>query len=185
MGWLDIFGKKEKKRGPDPLKDLTLPKIQVGYFVDFDMKTWEVTAYNQYTWGEGDISHEWQLKSHDDTLFLARESDDEDYWGISRPIPFARLGPDIRKHILDYQDPPDEIVFDGITYHLEEFGGGHFFKDGQGPGQEFLSWDYEDEEGEKYLSIEQWGEDDFEASVGEPVEEYQFSNILPRELPQE
>ena len=35
--------------------------------------------------------------------------------------------------------------------------------------------------GKKYLGIEQWGENDFEASLGEPVEEYQFTNILPRE----
>ena len=40
---------------------------------------------------------------------------------------------------------------------------------------------YEDESGEKYLAIEQWGETEFEASLGQPVEEYQFSDILPGE----
>ena len=42
-----------------------------------------------------------------------------------------------------------------------------------------LRWSYEDEEGEVYLGIEQWGEWDFDATVGKPVEEYQFTNILP------
>jgi hypothetical protein len=59
--------------------------------------------------------------------------------------------------------------------------GGHFYKDGTGPGQELLEWCFEDESGKKLLTIEQWGEDEFEAFIGEQVEEYQFSNILPRE----
>ncbi|MBT3880259.1 MAG: DUF4178 domain-containing protein [Candidatus Scalindua sp.] len=44
---------------------------------------------------------------------------------------------------------------------------------------EFLYWDYYDLSEEKTLTIEQWGEDKFDASVGNYVEEYQFTNILP------
>jgi hypothetical protein len=58
-------------------------------------------------------------------------------------------------------------------------GGGKFLKNGTGSGKELLSWDYENDSGDKLLSVEQWGEEDFEASVGYPVEEYQFLNILP------
>ena len=76
-------------------------------------------------------------------------------------------------------NPPDEILFEGSTYYLEETAGGHFFKDGEGSGQEMLRWSYEDEEGEAYLGVEQWGEWDFDATRGIPVEEYQFTNILP------
>ena len=32
-----------------------------------------------------------------------------------------------------------------------------------------------------HLTIEQWDEDEFEASVGKYVNEYEFSYILPRE----
>jgi hypothetical protein len=42
-----------------------------------------------------------------------------------------------------------------------------------------LRWDYEDEEGERFLTIEQWGEEDFLAYQGLPAEEYQFTNLLP------
>ncbi len=44
---------------------------------------------------------------------------------------------------------------------------------------ELLCWDYYDLSEEKTLTIEQWGEEKFEAAVGIYVEEYQFTNILP------
>lgn len=185
MGWKEIFGfgsKKEDEEAPvaDPLKDLTLANLQPGFFVDYDLKTWEVTAYNYYDWGHGDTTHEWQLKSHDETLYLQKESDDEDEWSVSRPIPFERLGPKIGEYIQENDDPPDEVVYDKTTYFLDTFGGGYFYRDGQGQGQEFLAWDYADESGERYLTVEQWGDEEFEASEGWPVESYQFTNILPR-----
>lgn len=180
MSWKDFFRKKPTD-APDPLKDLTLSKLQVGYFVDFDMKTWEVTAKHYYDWGSGVITHEWQLKSVDETIYLERASDDEDEWSISRKIPIGRLGSGIKEHINAHEDPPGQIVFEDTTFYLDESAGGHFHKDGKGPGQELIAWDYIDESEKKYLSIEQWGETDFEASVGEAVEDYQFTNILPTE----
>jgi hypothetical protein len=191
MGWKEFFGIHKKDRKQDPgasaedlvnqVTDLTLSDLKVGYFLDYDLKTWEVVAYHYYDWGDGgNLTHEWQLKSADDTLYLEKESDDEVDWSVSRPIPFGSLGARVRNHILENEDPPDEIEFEGTTYHLDEFGGGKFFRNGKGPGREFLVWDYEDDAGESFLSIEQWDEDDFEASVGTFVEEYQFTNILPR-----
>ncbi|GBC61234.1 DUF4178 domain-containing protein [Desulfonema ishimotonii] len=183
MGWKDLlgFGRKENPadKGPDPLHDLTLSGLQAGDMVDFDLKTWQVQARHRYDWGGGDISFEWQLKSHDDVIYLQKDADDEAEWSISRPIAFGRLGPEIRDYLSEHDDPPEEIVFDGVTYCIEEMAGGHFYKDDRGPGKEFLSWSYADDSGEKYLSIEQWGETEFEAAVGGPAEEYQFTNILP------
>ena len=178
MGWKDFF-KKKKENGPDPLADLILSKLRVGYMVDFDMQTWRVTAYNQYDWGSGELTYEWQLESLDETIYLEREADDEDDWSIGRKIAIGRLGSGIKAHIRKDEAPPDEITFEGITYYLEESGSGHFLKDGKGPGQKFFVWDYEDDSGKKFLSIEQWGKNDFEASTGISVEEYQFTNILP------
>ncbi len=179
MGIRDLF-RRGKKEEPDPIIDHSLANLKAGYLVDYDLKTWDVEAYNYYNWGGRDISYEWQLKSGDEIVYLEKESDDEDEWSLSRKIAFGRLGSVVKEHIVDEKDPPDEIVYEGTTYHMEESGGGHFYKDGQGPGKELLRWSYEDDKGESYLGIEQWGEEDFEATLGEPVEEYQFTNILPR-----
>lgn len=181
MGWKDFFRKKDDKLEMDPLKDLILSNLDVGYLVDYDLKTWKVEACHYSDWGAGDITREWQLKSYDETIYLEKESDDEDSWCVTWKIPIGRLGSHITDHIISHDDPPDRITFEGKVYHLEESGGGHFYPNSRGPRQEFLKWDYEDESGESYLSIIQWGEKDFEATLGKPVEEYQFANILPAE----
>lgn len=183
MGWKEFFGfgKKEEDKETDTITNLTISLLKPGYLVDYDLKTWEVLARHHYDWGDGELSYEWQLKCHDETIYLGKEEDDEVEWSISRPISFARLGPKVRKHFKEHDEPPEEIVYESTTYYMEESSGGNFFKNGKGSGQAFVVWDYEDVSGDKYLSIEQWGEDEFEASVGEGVEEYQFTNILPGE----
>ncbi|MEE8397638.1 MAG: DUF4178 domain-containing protein [Desulfobacterales bacterium] len=179
MGLRDFFSKKNEERAPDPLSDLTLEKLGVGYFVDYDMKTWCVEACNHYDWGDGDTTYEWQLVSHDDTLYLERQPDDEDHWSVSWKIPIGTLGVDINAHVQQHDDPPDEIQVEGTAYHLDETGGGQFYKGGSQPGKDVLTWDYVDDSGESFLSIEQWGETEFEASIGKEAEVYQFDNILP------
>jgi hypothetical protein len=178
MGLFDFFRKKPPEI-PDPLSDLTLATMKSGYFVDYDLTTWEVTSVNHYDWGSGDITYEWQISSHDDTLFLEREPDDEDFWCVTRKLPFAALDERVRRQIRETDEPPDTLVHDGKTYFLEETGGARFFRN-QEPGKEMFKWDYTDETGNDILSIEQWGENDYEVCLGHRVYEYQFSNILPR-----
>ena len=178
MGIRDFF-KKNKKEEFDPLSDLSLNRLKKGYLVDYDLKTWEVSACNYYEWSEGDISREWQLRSGDDVVYLEMESDDEEEWSLNRKVIFNLLDPQIKKQIIETGDPPEKILFEGVAYHMEEMSGGRFYKDSQGSGMEVLQWNYRDNKGLSYLSIEQWGEEEFEAIAGEPVEEYQFTNILP------
>ena len=176
MGWKNLFGKKDQE---EILTDISLSQIKPGYFLDYDLKTWEVKAYNSYDWGAGDVSDEWHLVSADDAVFLERDVDDEETWIITRKIPFKKLGHSVRSHIKENDDPPDEITYENTTYYLEENAGGYFHPDGKSTSYELLSWTYEDESGEQLLGIEQWGEDDFSAWIGNPVEAYQFTNILP------
>ena len=181
MGWKDFF--KRKKESLDPLKDLTLANLKVGYFVDYDLKSWQVTASNYYDWGSGDLTYEWQLKSADETIYLEREPDDEDYWSISQKISIDQLGAHLKTYITEHGDPPEQIEYAGKTYYLEETGGGYFYagdsQDRYQNGKELLKWDFTDDSGELFVSIEQWGETEFEASTGKSVEEYQFTDILP------
>lgn len=179
MVWDKVFGKK-KKEEIDPLKDLILSKLKVGYLLDYDLKIWEVTGYNKYEWGESDYSEEWELLSGDEVFYLEREEDDEVEWTLTRKVPLSAIGEGIKDSIIEHEDPPKEITYDGKKYYLGECSGGRFYKDGKDAYDEFLSWDYEDESGENVLSIEQWSETRFEASHGKVVEEYQFTNILPK-----
>ena len=173
QGW---FADKEPEL--DPL-DLSLADLKKGYLVDYDLKTWQVTSHNTYDF-DGERAEEWELFSGDDRCYLQGEKDDEYAWSISRKIAFSALGPEVKDHLLQHDDPPQAIVYDGTRYTLEESGAGHFFPDGRVAGDEMIYWDYTDETGEQLLTLEQWGETEFEASVGKTVKEYEFRNILPQ-----
>lgn len=178
MIWDKFFKKKEEEI--DPLKDLILSNLKIGYLVDYDLKTWEVTAHNKCKWGEGNNSDEWELTSGHEVMYLEREEDDEVEWTFTKKIPVSSVGEEIPGYIRKNEDAPEEIKYQGKTYHLQDCCGGRFYKSGKDFYDEFLCWDYMDESEDFVLSIEQWSETSFEASHGEYVEEYQFSNILPK-----
>lgn len=178
MGLKDLFKKKEEESF-DPLKDLVLSRLRVGYLVDYDMKTWQVTAYHRYDFGEGYTADEWELTSGREKRYLERTEEDEEEWTLSKKIPIGAVEGNIREYIIEHDDPPDRVVYGGKTYYLDESGPGYLYEGGSGPAKEFIYWDFIDEEDENFLTIEQWGETEFEAAAGYYVEEFQFSNILP------
>ncbi len=177
MGLFD-FLKKDKKTGRDP-SDLKLSTMKSGDYVDYDLKTWQIKQTGFYEWGANDTTKEWQLKSGNEIIYLELESEDEEEWSVSRRISFSELGEKVKKSISDSGDPPDSILYENTEYYLEISGGGHYYENGKPLSKKLLKWDYTDKSGEKYLSIEQWGENDFDASTGIPAYEYQFCNITP------
>lgn len=178
---MDFFKDKKEEPDFDPLRDLTLEKLKEGYYLDYDLKTWQVTAYNKYDFGDGLWGEEWELTSGREKVYLERREDDEVEWTLSRKIPIGAIEEEVPRHIRDFDDPPGQITVKGKTYYLDESGTVYFYPGGRGPRQGFIAWDYIDETGEEFVTIEQWGEDEFEAARGIFVEEYQFTNILPSE----
>ena len=100
-------------------------------------------------------------------------------WSLCQKFSIDELEGDIAKHIIENEDPPEKIVCRGTAYHFECDDVGLFFKGDSTEEMHFVAWDFEDESEEKYLTIEQWGETKFDVTLGFPVEEYQFTNILP------
>lgn len=171
--------------GPPPAPSrtsLTLRDLLPGDLLDHDLATWKVLAVNRHDYKDFQ-TREWQLESPRGLRYLELEEDDEPFWTWSEAIPFASLGKAwtdrVRAALRTNGDPPDAVERDGVVYHLDSDGGGHFFKDCLGQGQPFLFWDYVDDSGERFLTLEQWGEDEFEASLGRRVKEWEFTNLLP------
>ena len=164
------------------IEDLVLSKLKTGFMVDYDMKTYRVAGCNQYQWNEGGVTDEWELEADNVTWFLERcEEDGEAEWSFCRKLPISQLEGDIAAEIVRNEDPPERVVFQGTPFEYEEDDIGEFFRNGSSEGLSFVSWDYEDELGKQFLTIEQWGETKFDMQLGFKVEEYQFSNILPGE----
>lgn len=181
MNWNPFRKKEAEVEDIDPL-DITLSDLKPGYVLDYDLKTWQVSAQHHYEY-DGDRIDEWELSCADDVVYLDCEKDDGVTYTLTRKISLSEIDADIRAHIQEHDDPPDIITHNRITYEADSSSIGRYFKNSQGSGDEFIAWDYLDESEKRILSIEQWSDDQFEASVGEIVEDYQFTNILPGETP--
>lgn len=179
MGLFDIFKNKDEDDNFDPLSDLSLDALKVGYYLDYDLKTWEVTAYNRYDYGEGTYSDEWELTSGREKVYLIREEDDDVWWSICTKMPVSAIDEDVVSHIKQKDDPQSRITVDGERYFLDESGPVYYIENGNFEKVGLIYWSFIDRDDEKYVEIEQWGEEDFEAAKGFYVEEYLFTNILP------
>lgn len=181
---MDFFrGKASGEPELDPLRDLVLDKMRVGFLVDYDLKTWKVTAYNVYDF-DGDVVEEWELTAGREKRYLERSEDDAVEWSLSRKVPVGKLesargGGSVREYVIQHDDPPEQVVFEGATYYLDESAAGTMSADGRGAPQELIKWEFLDDAQESFLTLEQWGETEFEAAAGHPVDEFEFSNILP------
>lgn len=177
MGLTDwLFGRKRKDDAPDPLADLVLAKLKVGYLVDYDLRTWKVTAYCRYRFSGRDDVEEWELTASGEQRYLERA---DDAWSLSRRIAVGDVAGDVRQHVLAHGDPPERIVFERAEYRLDASCNGHMLPDGAGAGEPVVRWEYVDETETAFVGIEQWSETEFTAAAGRVVEDYQFTHILP------
>lgn len=184
MGLFDRFRRKEEDPDLDPIHDLVLEKLEMGYLVDYDLQTWVVTDHSRYTYNDGRTAREWELTSGRDKRYLELAQGDEGGWSLSKSIPMGAINSaaaaSIRDHILERENPPDEVSHKETTYYMEGSVGGYQIPRAGGR-LEMILWEFMDEDEESFLSIVQWSETEFTAVCGILVEDYQFSNILPGE----
>jgi len=177
------FGGKDSDEDVDGLADMRLDSMRMGDLVDYDLKTWEVTALSVYDY-DGFPTREWQLTAGDEVRFLEREEDDGKIgWTLTRGISIEDLPQDITATLRADQDPPQTIGFDSRQYEAVESTSGvqhDVDADGTatGEGREFVSWNFETQDG-RLLFLVQWSEQRIAAYEGEYVEEYSFTDILP------
>lgn len=181
MALFDWF-KKEQEPDFDPLRDLVLSRLKIGYLVDYDLRTWQVTAHNRYEDGAGGFRDEWELTHAHEKCYLEREEDDDVSWSISKKLPIGVVGKHVTGHIIKHEDPPDMIMVRDEAYYLDSSSPLTFFRNNRGAGEPLIEWVFVDATQQKYITIEQWDEESFEATEGQAVQEYEFSNILPGEI---
>ena len=87
----------------------------------------------------------------------------------------------IKFNIIERDEPGlKEILYKGkVFYYNESSQGIQRDIDYYDEPHQFVAWEYTDEEEKEFIYISRWGEEEIEASVGEYVEAFEFSNILP------
>ena len=170
------FGKEQKEE--EFITDYTLKMMKKGFLVDYDLETWEVIEYNAFDY-DGYITQEWALQNGDDVRYLERgEEEGKAECTLTRRIEVQAIEEAVVDAIVQEEEPPELIHYEGRAYSGTESGAGHLREDGTGPGRPFVSWSFAGPD-DRVLFLSQWGERDIAAYEGVYVEEYQFTDILP------
>lgn len=161
--------------------NLRVTDLKAGFLFDYDLQNWEVKEEYEYDWGNDFYTQEYKVNCGADEGFLSVEVDDEIELAFFRKVSVVAIDPELTRKVVENEEPPRTIEYKGTTYHRTEESLGHWRNVKTSNWEQLITWDYEDESGSKYLTIERWGEEEIEVSVGHEVKEYQISNILPRE----
>ena len=175
MGLFDFFGKKKESK-----VDYTVAEMNLGFMVEYFLKTWEVKKVYHYDWGNNFESIEYLLDSGDEKCYLSVEDNDELICMVSKKLEMNPIDPKLASQIVSADDAPQQLVFENKTYHRKSSGQGYCGEndDDEENWSKFVNWVYENEQ--DFISIDRWGEEEFSAAKGSYVKEFEFSNILPK-----
>ncbi|MCT4615677.1 MAG: DUF4178 domain-containing protein [Marinifilaceae bacterium] len=179
MGFFDFF-KKNKAQPEYDSTDIRVTDLDLGFVFDYDLKSWEVKAVYQYDWGDDFFSYEYKIFDGEETLFLTLEEDDFLDLSINKKIRFQELGENTFHSFMNDAKAPYSIHYNGETFFYKNEEYGHFNEATKNDNWlEFKVFNFENKDGSMYISVEQFGEHEFEASVGKAIKEFEISNILP------
>ena len=169
--------KKNKACSEPEFQEIELHCLSIGDLFDFDLTTWEVISSSQSDY-DGHIESEWEVRGGVDrrTLVAIPDGGEWNYqWLEEKDL--SELGLNhVMKELKSEKDPEENLHIEGLNYVGYEAGGGIY--NGGNEEKPFLYWSYETEQNH-VLNIIQWGDNEFSATIGMRVEEFQFSNILP------
>ncbi len=177
-----MFGFFKKKKEPEyDVTNLSLRDLNFGFIVDYDDKSWIVKEVYEYDWGNHNFSKEYRIDSGDQVGYLNVSEQDELLLTLTNPIKLHKIDEDIMAEVKKEQKPPRQIHYNGEIFHLDEDSAGYFRDCSKKTEdwEEFVSWDYYNEDEDQIVSITQWDEFNIEAHAGKVLKEYQFSNIIP------
>lgn len=178
----DLFKKKEEEKEYDPM-NVRVTHLNKGFVFEYDLQSWVVKEVYEYDLGDGHFVYEYKIDNGTDQCYLSVDEQADDLvLTMVKKIKVRALDEDLPEYIIDNEAPPKKIVYDGVTYLLGNEIPCYFRNIDHGPDDwaELISWDYSDKDDKLYLCIEQWGEKEFDASIGKYVKEFQISNIVPR-----
>lgn len=180
---MGLFDRFKKDKSTYDSTDIRITDLDKGFVFEYDLETWVVEEVYKYDWGDECFSFEYKISSAKGTRFLSVEEDDEIYISISDKEKVRKIHPDFPELIRNENRPPKEFIYQDKRFVLDEESPGYFCNLTKNKNNwiEFISWDYEEADGNGLISFEQWDENSFEASVGKSVKEFEISNILPGE----
>ncbi len=163
----------------DPMKT-DIEGLGVGFFLDYDLKTWEIAGEYEFSRTDGNSEKTFKLLNHSERLFLHLWK--KQYTLIShvtRPVNIQMVDENLAPEIIATDAPFEMLTFEDTTFYIENFAEGMMYDLTQkSSGINAMVWNYFDGQHRKILRIERFGRADFRVFVGKYVSPFEFSDIV-------
>jgi len=179
---MGLFDKLKKKKEPDyDPTNLKVTDLDYNFIFDYDMQTWQVKEVYKYDWGENNFTKEYKIDSGEKDHYMHVADDDEVIITLTNPIKIRKIDEDLMDIIIKDEKPPNKIFLEGEKYFLDSDSAGYFHDcaNKNDNWEEFITWDFYNEDETKVVSITQWDEKNIDAVAGIVVKAYEISNIIP------
>ena len=174
MGLFNFF-KKEKL-----IEDPTLFNLTKGAVLDYDLDSWIVKDKTEYDWGNNQFTFEYTVENGSKSIFIHIDDSTPLKLDVSEPIKMFDLGPIVKQTIVDTDNAPKRLTYQGIQYFLSDEFLGHCksVDENDDAWSEFVNWVFYNEDESEFIGITRWGETEMDAVKGRVVKEFEFSNFL-------
>ena len=123
MGIFDRFKKKSPDYDPN---NITIADLRPGFLFDYDLKTWIIKEEYAYDWGGNYFTREFKIDSGDDSAYLHIDDNDDLILTLSRKVMVRALDENIPEEIINHQQPPKTLTYNGTVYYLDKESPGYF-----------------------------------------------------------
>lgn len=143
-----------------------------------DLEDFDVSVLGRHRYRDDD-SEWWELECDRGGSTVWIDMEEDDGWQLSiglRRVKLRHLGMDMDR-LEDMADEGDgSFIWEGETYYFEGAGRAQFARNGQTHKAENLRfWDFETDDGEQYIGIEQWEDGSVDVTCSQPIDAAQIS----------
>lgn len=168
---------------PYPKDELRIENVGPGGVIHLvhigaEMEEFDVDIVARHLYRSGDYEwHEIEAESARGKVWIEMEEDDGLQLSITlKKLKLKDIG--ISKSELEEfrRNDEGEITYQNETYYFEESDRATFYHSGAlNAGEEFEYWDFENNDGNKFISIEKWSDDSVDVSYSESVKDHQIT----------
>jgi hypothetical protein len=167
--------------GYDPTK-LTIENLNIGFLVDYGLKTWKVVNRIQFDWNDGLSEREFKLNNENDLIYLSvRRESALVYCHISTIVNLYVIDKNFDEYVTLNGAPPTVIQYADFTLYRDHRLEGTMFNAALGNKPlKVVMWDYYDMSRDYRLRVERTVDtNQFFAIFGKKVSDIEFSEVLP------
>ena len=191
LGFVFVIWKKSQKpqlkqmrpQRAFPKDELRIENVQAGGVISLtnvgpEMEDFDVKVQGVHTYRQGTSSwYEIEGDKGGEKVFLQFEEDDGLEMSISiKELKMRDLG--LNRSDLDKIDDAEEggFTYGGVKYYYEDSDKAIFYRNGDDDEAEpYYYWDFEDDDGKNFISIEKWGDNELDIALSIPVKASQVT----------